>query len=92
MISQMVGMKEGKAILWSALLSILGVLSGNRSDPDLWVANNTYDVTHDEQNSKVIRRSELRDAHVYVLWMKPMILETRCTVRTAVSFVQVGPT
>lgn len=88
----MVGMKEGKAILWSALLSILGVLSGNRSDPDLWVANNTYDVTHDEQNSKVIRRSELRDAHVYVLWMKPMILETRCTVRTAVSLVQIGRT
>ena len=87
MISQMVGMKEGKAILWSALLSILGVLSGNRSDPDLWVANDAYDVTHDEQNSKIIRRSELRDAQVYVLWMKSMILETRCTVRTAVSLV-----
>ena len=88
------GMKEGKTILWSALLSILGVLSGNRSDSNLWVANNTntYDVTHDEQNSKVIRRSELRDAHVYVLWMKPMILETRCTVRTAVSLVQIGRT
>ena len=85
-------MTEIKAILWSALLSIVGVLSGNRSDPDLWVASNTYDVAHDEQNSKVIRRSELRDAHVYVLWMKLMILETRCTVRNAVSFVQVGPT
>jgi len=59
MISQMAGMTEVKAILWSALLSILGVLSGNRSDLDLWVANNTYNVTHDEQDSKVIRRSEL---------------------------------
>lgn len=83
-------LKREKSILWLALLSALGVLSGNRSGQDCGVPYNTHNITHNEQYSKVIRPSEFRDTHVYVLWVKPMILETMVQNKNHSNKMQIG--